>query len=252
MMEKIISGFVWIMSVLCMLLNTQLLSAQGKSIKRIEIQEREAYQLYQQKQYKEACDIYIQTTAQRTNIQTSKIHFELFIIFLIVVVGFFLYLYLEKQRAYKKLVSKNMQCADRPIILAGTTVFDTSTITDLKDEILLQRLQELFEQKKIFLEKDINLVDLSKQLGTNKTTLSWIINTYLHKNLPSILNEYRINEAVKLLTDKNNNRYKMEVISEMSGYHNRQAFHVAFKKETGLTPSDFRKLSQGKNLSEEV
>jgi len=90
-----------------MLLNTQLLSAQGKSIKRIEIQEREAYQLYQQKQYKEACDIYIQTTAQRTNIQTSKIHFELFIIFLIVVVGFFLYLYLEKQRAYKKLVSKN-------------------------------------------------------------------------------------------------------------------------------------------------
>lgn len=251
-MKSIVLFLMRTMTILLLILTTNSLFAQGKSIKRIETQEQEAYRLYQQREYKEACDIYIQTTQERTNIQTSKIHLELFIFFLIIIIGFFLYLYLEKQRAFKKLVSKNMQCAERTITLTGTPAFNAITGTDPKDENLLRQLQELFEQQRIFVNKEITLIDLSKQLGTNKTTLSRVINTYLHKSLPTILNEYRINEAIKLLTDKKNNRYKMEVISEMSGYHNRQAFHAAFKKETGLTPNDFRKLSQEKNLNEEI
>lgn len=242
------TGIVW---GTCLFFSPYTLSAQGKSIKRIEAQEKEAYQLYQQKDYQEACKLYIQTTQQRANVQISKINLELFIIFLLIVVGFFLYLLLEKQRAYKKLVSKNIQCAERPLILGSITTFDTPTPADPKDELIFQQLQTLFEQEHVFLNQDLTLVELSRQLGTNKTTLSRIINSSLHKNFPTILNEYRINEAVKLLTDKKNNRYKMEVISEMCGYHNRQAFHAAFKKETGLTPNDFRKMAQEKDINED-
>jgi len=46
-----------------------------------------------------------------------------------------------------------------------------------------------------------------------------------------------------LLTNNKTSNYKMEVISDMCGFNNRQVFHAAFKKETGLTPNDFRKMA---------
>jgi AraC-like DNA-binding protein len=216
--------------------------AQGKSIRRIETQEKQAYELYNQGKYQDACKIYIQTTHQRSNTQRSKIEQAIFLFFLVDALGLFLFLYLEKQRAYKKLVSKNMQYAQKPIITEKDIYFKTNNIPDNKDKQLLINLQELFEKEKIYLNKDLNIIDLSKQMSTNKNILSKLINTYLNKTFPTLLNEYRVNEAIQLLTDKKTSNYKMEVISEMCGYNNRQVFHSAFKKETGVTPNDFRKL----------
>jgi AraC-like DNA-binding protein len=218
--------------------------AQGKSIRRIETQEKQAYNLYTQGKYEDACKIYIQTTHQRSNTQHSKIEQAIFLFFLVDALGLFFFLYLEKQRAYKKLVSKNMQCAQRPIIMTKDIDVTMLNISDNKDKQLLMSLQEMFEQEKIYLNKDLNIIDLSKQLNTNKNILSKLINTYLNKTFPSLINEYRVNEAIKLLTDKKTSNYKMEVISEMCGYNNRQVFHSAFKKETGVTPNDFRKMSE--------
>lgn len=239
----------FLLLLICNLYITQV-HAQGKSIKRIETDEQQAYNLYKQGNYKDACNLYIKTTQQRANVQTSKIQMELFIILLVDAVGLFLFLFLEKQRAYKKLVSKNMQCATRPIMLTTEGTFNGLTPSDKKEEQLLQNLQQLFEEEKIYLDKDLNINDLSKRLNTNKTILSHVINTYLRKNFPTLLNEYRVNEAIKLLMDPKSSNYKMEAISEMCGYNNRQVFHAAFKKETGVTPIDFKKMAAEKDLEE--
>ncbi|MCH3924820.1 MAG: helix-turn-helix transcriptional regulator [Bacteroidales bacterium] len=220
------------------------LFCQGKSIKRIEIDENQAKTLYNKGKYKEACQIYIATTNKRKNVQRDKIEQAIFIFFLIDALGLFLFLYLEKRRAYKKLVSKNMECAKRPMLIIKDLDLDNINFSDIKDKQILIALQDAFEKDKVFLNKDITINDLSKQLNTNKNNLSKLINTYLNKTFPTLLNEYRINEAIKLLVDKKTCNYKMEAISEMCGYNNRQVFHCAFKKETGITPNDFRKMSQ--------
>lgn len=226
---------------------SQNLLAQGKSITRIETQEKQAYNYYNKGDYKQACDIFIKTTKQRTNIEHSKIEQTLIFFFLVDCLGLFIFMYLEKQRAYKKLVNRNIECANRPIIIANNLNFDSKLPDDDKDKKLLQDIQQLFEEEKIYLNKDLSTTMLAKRLNINKNNLSKIVNKYLNKTFPELINAYRINEAIKLLTDSKTNNYKMEVISDMCGYNNRQVFHSAFKKETGLTPNDFRKMSLSKN-----
>ena len=50
--------------------------------------------------------------------------------------------------------------------------------------------------------------------------------------------EYRIEEAKRLLKEKMN--YKVEEIAEQVGYNSKSSFNTAFKKITGMTPSEWR------------
>jgi AraC-like DNA-binding protein len=58
--------------------------------------------------------------------------------------------------------------------------------------------------------------------------------------------EYRVEEAKKLLKEKQN--IKVEEIAEQVGYNSKSSFNTAFKKITGLTPSEFR---NGKNANDQ-
>ena len=58
-------------------------------------------------------------------------------------------------------------------------------------------------------------------------------------NLTVTLNKKRITEAQNLLktTDKN-----IGLIGKLVGFNNNKQFVKAFKMETGITPSEFRKM----------
>ena len=129
----------------------------------------------------------------------------------------FLVLYIQSRRAYKKLLKMNLQ---------------------EKEETFT------FSEKKVFLDPSITIKELARKMGTNRATLSHIVNQYFHKTFPALLNQYRVNEALRLLTDSETRDWKLEVIGEMCGYRNRQVFHSAFKRETGITPNHFRKISE--------
>lgn len=155
----------------------------------------------------------------------------------------FFILFLQKDRAYRNLIKKNLpQEETKSFILDQKVDFSGILPRDNIDQKLLDELQRLFEVEKIFLDKNLNINDLAKKMGTSKTTLSRIINSYCNENFPALLNKYRVNEAIKLLMNSQTKNYKMEYISDLSGYNNRQVFHSAFKKSTGLTPQRFRNV----------
>ena len=54
-----------------------------------------------------------------------------------------------------------------------------------------------------------------------------------------------------MLNDETNKKYTMQAISEMCGYKNRQVFYVAFKKETGVTPTEFVKMKSSRDFEED-
>lgn len=226
------------------------IQAQGKGQRKTDDNEKKAMEAYYKGDYQKACEHFIKANKIKANIKSSKLNLAIFLFFLVDAIGLFIFLYLEKQRAYKKLVRKNMEWAKRTNTMRSCPDKDNEEF-DTREKQILTKLINLFTNDKVYLNSELNINEIAKQLGTNRSVLSKIINTYFNKNFPALLNEYRINEAVKLLMDNKTKNYKMEVISEMCGYNNRQVFHSAFKRETGVTPNDFRTMSNRKDIDEE-
>lgn len=124
--------------------------------------------------------------------------------------------------------------------------FDATDTSDKQDRIILNALQLSLERDRLYLNPNLTINDLAKAVGTNKTKLSFVINNYLNQNFSSLLNRYRIREAIQLLSDNKYYDYKIEAIGEMCGYSSRQVFHAAFKKAMGITPTHFRNVSKSK------
>ena len=112
--------------------------------------------------------------------------------------------------------------------------FSSRTTIRIIDEL------ELLINNKFFLNPDINLYKLSKELDTNTTYLSKVINEYLGKNFSEFLKELRINEAIlRIENDKMMIKYSIDGFSRELGFRSKSSFNVAFKKYTGMTPSEF-------------
>lgn len=159
-----------------------------------------------------------------------------------------LFLYFHSRESYRLLMKKNLQTEKSKDVLIEQVAFDTAEYENEKEQQLLQKLKELMEQQHLYLDAEMNIQKLAKAAGTNKNTLSHIINKCLDQNFASFLNRYRVGEAIRLLDDSRYRNYKIEAIGEMCGFGNRQAFHSAFKKEMGITPTHFRNISKKNDL----
>jgi len=102
-----------------------------------------------------------------------------------------------------------------------------------------QSLIEYMDIKKPYLEPEISLEDVAKDLSINTRLLSQIVNQSFKKNFNGYLNEFRINEAIKQLSDIRNKKTIQEIIFD-SGFNTISVFYTEFKKHTGLTPQEFR------------
>ena len=59
-------------------------------------------------------------------------------------------------------------------------------------------------------------------------------------NYTSFVNKYRIDEAMTILVDKRYQDLRMEEVSDMVGFANRQSFYASFFKIMGVTPRDYK------------
>ncbi|MCR4765534.1 MAG: helix-turn-helix domain-containing protein [Bacteroidaceae bacterium] len=105
---------------------------------------------------------------------------------------------------------------------------------------LSQRILSFIETKKIYKISGYTAKQLAKELHTNTRYLSAVVNAYFKKSYSSLINEYRIKEAVVLLADKRYYDTNVEEIGLMVGFANRQSFYSAFSKFIGETPRSFR------------
>jgi len=150
--------------------------------------------------------------------------------------------YKQKQTAYKNLVQKNMELIrneDKSIDKYQKSGLQTNEI-----ENLVIALSEKMKMEKAYLNSDINIALLSKQLNTNSKYLSQAINTKFNMNFNQFLNGYRIKESQRLLADKENNKLSIEGIATTVGFNSKATFNTAFRKQTGVTPSFYKKSLQ--------
>nr|WP_298994891.1 AraC family transcriptional regulator [uncultured Allomuricauda sp.] len=91
-----------------------------------------------------------------------------------------------------------------------------------------------------FVNPGLTLEDLSQKIGIPSRELSELINGCLGTNFVSYVNSYRINMAKQLLTNPHETSLTISEIMYEVGFSSRSSFNTSFKKETGMTPSEFR------------
>lgn len=150
------------------------------------------------------------------------------------------------RKVYHLMMKKNLSEERMKNRLVEKVSYDVPETPDKQDRVILNALQLSMERDKLYLNPNLTIQDLARAVGTNKSKLSFIINNSLNQNFASLINRYRIREAIQLLSDSRYYDYKIEAIGEMCGYSNRQVFHSAFKKAMGITPTHFRNVSKSK------
>lgn len=120
--------------------------------------------------------------------------------------------------------------------------YNRSTLKNEQHQTLLNELLELMESKKVFLQNDLSLDDLAKQLNTNRTYISQIINDNFNTNFSNFVNDYRVKEAKEIFLHSSHKYLTIEAIAQKVGFNSKSSFNTAFKKFTGLTPSNFMEL----------
>ncbi len=110
---------------------------------------------------------------------------------------------------------------------------------DYKDRIL-----NVLDHDQSIFDCDFSLDKLAELTDIKPRQLSAIINDAFDKNFYALLNEYRIREACRRLNDREHyGHLTIEAISQSVGYKSRTSLVSAFKKETGLTPSEYQKIA---------
>ncbi len=62
------------------------------------------------------------------------------------------------------------------------------------------------------------------------------------------MNEYRVEESKKRIIDPQNQLFTLLAIAYDSGFNSKSSFNTIFKSFTNLTPSQFKKMSEGASL----
>lgn len=111
---------------------------------------------------------------------------------------------------------------------------------ELADELYDGILTIIVAQKK-YRDPGYSAKQLAEDLNTNPRYLSAVINSRFGMNYSSLVNEFRVRDAVHYLTDKRFLDMTMEEIGLKSGFANRQSFYAAFFKEKGEAPHQYKK-----------
>jgi AraC-like DNA-binding protein len=140
-----------------------------------------------------------------------------------------------------------IKALQQPEIFAGISQSETnkylgSNLSPKQGEEIKKQLLALFHNEKPFLDPQLSLADLSETLAVSSKHLSQVINQSFNKSFFDFINSYRVKEVQKILTDSGDD--KLTVLEAMfeAGFNSKSSFNAAFKKETGQTPTEFRRM----------
>jgi AraC-like DNA-binding protein len=115
-----------------------------------------------------------------------------------------------------------------------------SSYEDYKaDEEYVGRVVKFMDEEKPYLKSNITLDTLSEMLDVPARELTALLNGHFKMNYYEFINNYRIKEAKEILRAN-----KEQTISDVFlavGFNSKSVFNTFFKKDTGMTPSEFRK-----------
>lgn len=122
------------------------------------------------------------------------------------------------------------------------TKYLKSGLTAERAEHIKEQILVAFEVEKIYRNNSLGLDELANVINQDRYKISEVLNSYCSKNFYAFLNEYRIRDAKKMLAQ--NPFVSVKSVMYEVGFNSKNSFYTAFKKDTGLSPNEFRNLAR--------
>tara|TARA_R110002073_G_scaffold123234_2_gene266835 strand:- start:16912 stop:17979 length:1068 start_codon:yes stop_codon:yes gene_type:complete len=114
-------------------------------------------------------------------------------------------------------------------------------IPNSDDQKELNRIQEFMRSTDVYTNSELNLKELAKLIEITPRRLSYLINAFLHQNFMGFVNDYRIEEAKHRFENAKDEKETILEIMYDVGFNSKSSFNTLFKKQTGYTPSEYKK-----------
>jgi len=168
----------------------------------------------------------------------------------LVVLGGVVYMYRRTHNLYRKIVRQFRDSVTRENNLKdeisqlqtdrlNDVKYVKSSLTDQKSSELFRNLDRLMMEKRLYTDNLLTKEKVADYLNTNRTYLSRVINEKTGQTFTKYVNQYRIKEAIKMLSDPYNDT-PLKAICYDLGFNSMSTFYSLFSSVTGMTPSQFR------------
>lgn len=184
-------------------------------------------------------------------------HYQSFVRFLIIVVVIIAISANMFWRQNRKLKNRNASLFDRYHQLLEAEAIQTVTqkqdsslknaLDDERRDALLAKIKEALGDPDIICRPDFTLKQLADMVGSNTTYVSRIINDTFGLTFSTLVGNYRVRTVCQRIDNSDiYDNLTIEGIANSVGFKSRTAFLNAFKREVGLSPSEYIKVATRK------
>lgn len=113
--------------------------------------------------------------------------------------------------------------------------------SDKEIQLLESKLESILKKERPYLDEGLTLNKLANLLETTDKKLSTFLNQHLHTTFYDLINHERVTLVKEKLQSRDFDKYTLLGIAYESGFKSKTSFNRIFKKETGVSPSEYRK-----------
>lgn len=118
--------------------------------------------------------------------------------------------------------------------------YKNSNLTEEQKEEYVKHIFTFMAEERPFINPELTVQDLSKQLNISRHHLTELLNNDIGKNFFTFINEYRVEEVKRRLLDARFEHLTIVAIAFESGFNSKSTFNSIFKQNTGNTPSQWK------------
>lgn len=104
---------------------------------------------------------------------------------------------------------------------------------------LQQKLEISLRENQLYLNQELSLAELAQQIDTSDKKLSTLLNQNLRTNFYDYINSFRIATFKQGVLEGKLSNLSIVGLAFQCGFKSKSSFYRAFKKETGMSPSQF-------------
>lgn len=134
---------------------------------------------------------------------------------------------------------------DHTAYIEEAEIISVDEVPELKSEAddLLhewkQKIVNLLERDRLYEDPELSLTQMARQLDTNPSVLSKMINQGFQQNFNDCINYYRIEAVKQKLQSGEQKTQTLLGIAYDCGFNSKATFNRAFKKVTGVSPKEW-------------
>lgn len=106
---------------------------------------------------------------------------------------------------------------------------------------LSERILVYFEKEKPYLKPNFSIAQIALKMEVPQNHVSYCITSIYKTKFSKMKTKLRVEQTKIFLRESVHSKITIDGIAQLAGFNSRSSFYIAFKEETGITPSDYLK-----------